>query len=320
MHRRSAGPTVRRRGTLLVITAALLVFAFGVVAYSVDVSYISAVRQELQHEANAVAVDLVAASQDVERRRAPGSISISEGENQRRTVQLNGGAAVSHEAGAYDPETNAFQVRRQAANAVRVTTRARNEPLFFAPIVGDRTFDLSRSAVAYRAPLDLVVLLDGLDSSLRATLATLLRELSQRNEGLPSSAVDRVAVMMWDGSETNAEPQFLFALTSDLDWASAAVERTEPWHSGRTALPKAGLKAAERVLDLRTEGGQARSVAERRLIVISPHDIPAPMGSETGRTHQRLTWSGGGEHANDQVASLRAAFLNAPGRLVAENH
>src|SRR5690606_24649068 len=98
MHRRSAGPTFRRRGTLLVVTAALLGSAFGVVAYSVDGSYISAVREELQQLANTVAVQLVASTQDPGGLPQPVAAPESGDANRRGTGRSRSAASLIHEA------------------------------------------------------------------------------------------------------------------------------------------------------------------------------------------------------------------------------
>ena len=64
------------------------------------------------------------------------------------------------EIGVFDSVTGEFTVVSSGANAVRVTARIEDQPLFFAPVMGSDKFDLSCSAIAMLNPRDICFVVD----------------------------------------------------------------------------------------------------------------------------------------------------------------
>lgn len=76
-----------------------------------------------------------------------------------------GGASVTLAAG--DVEFGVFDVTKHTftsgganPNAIRVTARVQNHSLFFAPILGQNQFSMTRSAVAMLSPRDIVFVVE----------------------------------------------------------------------------------------------------------------------------------------------------------------
>lgn len=153
---------MRRRGFIAVLAAIMLVLFLVVLSFSLDLGYISHVRTELQRGADAGALAGAAVlgdgQQDAE-------------EVARRFVLLNDRATDSYdkvmeiEFGEWDSQSRRFLLLPTGGNALRVTVQRRNIPLFFASVIGTRSFDSQASAVAIgQSPLEVMLLLDVSDT------------------------------------------------------------------------------------------------------------------------------------------------------------
>ena len=162
----------RRRGSIAVLTAVMMTFLVGMVAFAVDYGYLVKVRTDLQRAADAAAL---AAVQDL----VPSAYGWQNLDRVRATVRPYFGATYGDpafliadtdiEIGRYDPETiyshvTLFTVATGATSwhastpsetldAVRITLRrdgASNPlvPLFFACVLGSRQADVVASATA----------------------------------------------------------------------------------------------------------------------------------------------------------------------------
>jgi Flp pilus assembly protein TadG len=144
--------STRRAGNVVVLTAVLMVALFAMVAFAIDVGYIVHARTELQRTADACA--LAAAAQ------LPDEYQATQAAQQRAAD--NYGTVGSDldlqdiEFGYWDRKAATFTSpapQYRNTNAVRVTlrrTHASGNPLrlFFAPMIGSDTADVTASATA----------------------------------------------------------------------------------------------------------------------------------------------------------------------------
>jgi uncharacterized membrane protein YgcG len=147
-----------RRGGVLVLAAALLVVIFAFAAFAVDASYMSLVSTELQNAADAAALGGIM-------RLASGQDAVIQEAQDTAKANVAGGSAVSVAAedivfGTFDVSSRVFTPGALNPNAVRVTAKVQNQSLFFAPILGQSQFSMSRSAVAMVSPRDIVFCVD----------------------------------------------------------------------------------------------------------------------------------------------------------------
>jgi hypothetical protein len=133
-----------------------MVFAFA--AFSIDAAYVSLVSTQLQNAADASALAGIA-------RMAKGEEAVLA--EVRETALANEAAsnpvAISDndiEFGRFESATRTFTPTNVNANSIRVTARAVEQPLFFAPVIGKEDFSLSRSAVAMLNPRDICFVVD----------------------------------------------------------------------------------------------------------------------------------------------------------------
>lgn len=155
-----------RRGAMLPLAAVLIVFVIGLLAFAIDLGYVSLVRHQLQHAADASA--LAAASQLLDRgqlagRNAQAQASAAASAEAARFADLHRAGGVAPAVGggdvacgylAYprDPRS-AFDQNARPANSARVTLRrdrSRNGEvgLFFGPIFGHGSQGTAASATA----------------------------------------------------------------------------------------------------------------------------------------------------------------------------
>lgn len=143
--------TFRRRGTVVVLTAVIMVTLLAFASLAVDVGYICALTTEQQNTADAAALGGTTAlryenGDDAIRRarRIIGLNQVPQGYRSLRdqTIELGDWDCMSDGYTAIDP---AFPNK---ANAVRVVARRNNVALFFAGIIGINETDVSREAIA----------------------------------------------------------------------------------------------------------------------------------------------------------------------------
>ena len=146
-----------RRGTITVLAAVFLVVVVAFLAFSIDYGYIVATESELQNAADAGALSGARALNEG-RDAAILAAKKWAGKN-AATGQAVTVANEDVEIGRWDADTATFEVlpadSKDTPNAVRVTCRrtsARGTPLniFFAPVIGTDSVDLTVSAIAMR--------------------------------------------------------------------------------------------------------------------------------------------------------------------------
>jgi hypothetical protein len=135
-----------------------MVVLLAMIAFAVDIGYVSLVRAELQNAADSAAM---AASSTLGR----AGVSSYDVAQHYASKHVAGGQAVSLassevEPGNWDVATATFTPAATGGNAVRVTARRDNAGLFFARVLGQEDFDVSASAISMATPRDIVFVVD----------------------------------------------------------------------------------------------------------------------------------------------------------------
>lgn len=150
------GKTNRRRGAMVVLLGVLLVVLFAFAAFTVDIGHMAIAAAELQNVADAAAISAAAHLVDGPSQARSSAISVAA---QNKVTNQTAIIAANHiELGNWDNDTAIFTVLTGAqelhANAARVTANRTSAEgnalsLFFAPILGRNTADLTVSATAH---------------------------------------------------------------------------------------------------------------------------------------------------------------------------
>ncbi|MDA1049679.1 MAG: pilus assembly protein TadG-related protein [Planctomycetota bacterium] len=160
--RRTARSSRPRPGAIAVLMAVLLVILLGMVAFAVDVGYISLARTELQASVDSsalAAASVMFGEKPLENSRAEAA----------KFAALHRVAGDAHnldpqgvELGVWDRQTRAFTPlgNGQSGNAARVTSKVQNVATFFGPVLGQDRFAVSASAVVSTKPREFAFVVD----------------------------------------------------------------------------------------------------------------------------------------------------------------
>jgi Putative Tad-like Flp pilus-assembly len=149
----------QRQGVILPLAALLMVFVAGVTAFAIDCGTITLARTQLQAAADAAAISAADALSTSTTAATTAATTIAQA-NYAGGTHVSVVAASDVEFGDWDTTTSTFTLltgsAASSANAVRVTCRmsqARGTALtlFFAPIYGKSTTDVSAQAIAVKA-------------------------------------------------------------------------------------------------------------------------------------------------------------------------
>ena len=154
---RTRSRQLRRRGATLVLCAILIVFMMGLLAFAIDLGYIVLVRTQMQTAADAGALAGAAAT----------FLGTETAEEEAlRFIGYNeaGGHPIKSDDvdirfGMWNSDSRVFSQNNSEPEAIEITIRRQNQPLFFARIFGS-TFDTEVSAVATFQPRDIMLVLD----------------------------------------------------------------------------------------------------------------------------------------------------------------
>lgn len=168
-----------RRGTILVLTAVLMVVLLGFVAMTVDNGFIQLTRTQLQSAADAAALSgamelsgtLDPAVVRTNANREIVATAALHRAGEKNSVTINPTTDVTFGKLAWNPSANTYSIQwglnETPYNVVKVkaqrTTGAGGDnrlPLFFAPAIGSTKADVSAEAIATFQPRDIMVVLD----------------------------------------------------------------------------------------------------------------------------------------------------------------
>ncbi len=163
--RRRQGAICERRGSILVLTAALMVVILVFAAFSVDLGYISMVKSQLQNASDSAAIAVLRELQDTslapaarEADALASAVQFAEN-NQPEYGDLLQNADIT--LGKWDVASGTFTAATWDPTAVQLTVRratqnANKLDLFIAPAVGYDSIDVSVTSIAYIASVDVV--------------------------------------------------------------------------------------------------------------------------------------------------------------------
>ena len=174
----------RRRGSILVLAAFLLVFVMLLLVLTVDVGYMMAVKTDMQRATDAAALAGAGAlvdGTDVAEleafeffvRNPVGNRNLAaedEGWLQRVEALYNQNKDdITIEAGTWDPdgpkpaygqEDSRFEPTTVMPSAIRVVATQSDSPLFFARVLGQEDFTVTSESIARYQPRDIALVLD----------------------------------------------------------------------------------------------------------------------------------------------------------------
>ncbi|MGC3968224.1 MAG: VWA domain-containing protein [Pirellulales bacterium] len=156
LRRRRAGS--QRRGIIIVLTAILLVFMLGMIAFAVDVGYIANARTEIQRATDSAAYAGAGALVN-------GTAAATTSAQQFLVANKVAGTALNTsnsviEYGFWDTNNRTFTVTNNSPNAIRVRASASNTPLFFGNAIGKSNFGVTSTSIATYQPRDIGLVLD----------------------------------------------------------------------------------------------------------------------------------------------------------------
>jgi hypothetical protein len=155
---RKPRPGWDRQGVITVLAAMMMILMVGMVAFGVDLGYILNTRTELQSAVDSAAFAGAGALVNGTDAAYIAATTFF-GANVVGGKTLTAGNATV-DFGNWDTTARTFTATNTNPNAVRVTGRNTQQPLFFARIFGKGNFDTQTSAVATYQPRDIALVLD----------------------------------------------------------------------------------------------------------------------------------------------------------------
>jgi Flp pilus assembly protein TadG len=155
---RAARSSERRRGVIILLTAFLLTFLIGMIAFAVDLGMIANTRAELQNAADAAAYAGAGGLIN-------GTSSATTEAQNFYTLNRAGGSQLANASlgltfGMWDSTTRAFTAGGTQPNAVKVVSNISNSPLFFGAVFNRTNYNMTATAVATYMPRDIALVLD----------------------------------------------------------------------------------------------------------------------------------------------------------------
>jgi Flp pilus assembly protein TadG len=147
-----------RGGVIIVLTAVLMVFMLGMIAFAVDVGYIAAAKAEIQRSTDSAAY--AGAGELIN-----GTTAATQAAQQYLTANKVAGTTLNtanavFEFGFWDVVSRTFTVTNNNPNAIRVTATAAQQPLFFGNALGNSSYTIMSQSVATYQPRDIGLVLD----------------------------------------------------------------------------------------------------------------------------------------------------------------
>jgi len=176
------GGRMRRKGTILVLSAFLMIVMFAMLAFSIDMGYMMTVQTEIQRSVDSAAlasVGMLAQGEDHAQAKAVeflvrnpvgSQTAVDEEQLQSQIAAFIQQHQDDYEIniGHWDPDALDQTTGKQGAivpadgspSAVSVFYEYKNQPLFFAPLLGREHFDVKAQSVAVYQPRDISLVLD----------------------------------------------------------------------------------------------------------------------------------------------------------------
>ncbi len=167
--------SAKRRGTIIVLAALLMIVMMGMLAFSIDLGYMYTTQSELKRAVDAAALagagGLVNGQDEANERtveyllRNPvgSTILLAEGDDLDAKISE---FLVDHEddlevtMGHWDSETREMTESAQLPSTLSVSMTYTNRPLFFGKIFGRDSFSVTAQTIAMYQPRDIVVVFD----------------------------------------------------------------------------------------------------------------------------------------------------------------
>lgn len=150
--------TEERRGSIIVLAALLMVVLLGMVAFAVDIGYITNTKAELRRAVDSGALagagvlveGTTKANSEVTKFLTHPNNLVGHRSVKTDEITITPGNYVS---GVFSPTNN-------LPSAVKVHVDFKNQPLFFGRVLGKKTVNLSAEAIAQYQPRDIMMVLD----------------------------------------------------------------------------------------------------------------------------------------------------------------
>ncbi|MCE9605791.1 MAG: VWA domain-containing protein [Planctomycetia bacterium] len=143
---------------IIVLTAILMVFMLGMIAFAVDIGYIANARTEIQRATDSAAY--AGAGALVNGTTAATTEAQTFLVNNKVAGQTLKTSNATFEYGNWDPTSRTFTVTNTTPNSIRVTANANQQPLFFGNAIGNSSFNVQGKSVATYQPRDIGLVLD----------------------------------------------------------------------------------------------------------------------------------------------------------------
>lgn len=146
------------RGAIVVLSALLMVFMLGMLAFAIDVGYMMSAKTDLQRSVDSAvfagAGEMINGTTEAE---AEARDYLSKNKVGGKTL-TNAQATV--EFGTWNTTSRTFTVSASSPTAIRVTATSNQQPMFFGKVFGLSQFSVTAKAVAVYQPRDIVMTLD----------------------------------------------------------------------------------------------------------------------------------------------------------------
>jgi len=164
----------KRRGTILILAAFLMIVMMAMLAFTVDMGYMMAVQTEMKRATDAAALagagTLIEGSDVAELRafefiaRNPvGAQNLMEDENwldQLEVLYQQHADEIDVKVGQWNPEQRVFSESSIMPSTIQVTATQPSTPFFFAQVLGLNSFSVTAESIARYQPRDIVLVLD----------------------------------------------------------------------------------------------------------------------------------------------------------------
>ncbi len=145
----------------------------------------------------------------------------------------------------------------------------------------------------------------------RRSLIAALKIVKDRNAGLSAGAGDRVAIISFDGLDSDHAPVLVQSLTSNYTNAMVSCTTLQAVSDiGATTAIEAGLIAARAHLKPTSQGGQGRSFA-KKVVVLLTDGVPNAWQSSTGTINSYISTNPNTDYYASDYKWLNSALMQA---------